>query len=613
MARLKEHGWEMNFDRCRNVMSASKVKGWILRLVKVVVVLLVLGGIGVYAMRDQIATKVLELAEARLAEEGLHIRHDAHELSWTRGVVLKGLSLYQDEAFESRLVWMENVGISVPLGSLFKDEPRMIFSSDRGSIKVETSAGDLEMSDLDFEVEASGESLELERFGAKINGLQIGLNGGLAWEQSDEKRDLEVPDLAPVVKAASWLSFSGGDPALALEVRPREGGVDVSGELTGEDFQWRGMAISRARVRLSMGDGRIEMPEVDLDCYGGNVKAAMAVDYREGKIEIEEIHSTAEPFRLVDAVMGKATVASFHAPGGAKVHGKDVVFDLKEFSRSRGVLTVDSPGGIVIPLNPAELPTTDFHGTVSFEDGHLVVAAQRFALHGGRGSGNFRMPLSGGYSYRLKLGLEGVSMKQMGKSLGLKKELAGTLNTGFEGGGGTGLKSHHGTGWMKVQDGSFYAIPLIGAFQVFVSAKVPQFGAEEAGDLNATFAVKNGVVSSSDFKVESSSTRVFAEGDVDLVANSIDVQVRMNLKGVVGVATSLVSHAFKVTGEGPFDDVRWSMSAIPDGLEDATNKVTDAVKGTAEGVGDAAKEVGEAAGKLLKNRPGFLVPKKEED
>lgn len=585
----------------------NKTKVWIFRLLKVVVLLLVSGGLAAYVMRDQITAKILSLAEVRLAEKGFHITHDSHELSWSRGVVIKGLGLYVDEGLETRLAWIENVGIKVPLISLFKDESHVTFSSDQGQLKIETSAGVLEMSDLNFEWVATSESLDLKRFEARMNGLRITVDGGLKWEQTEKKREVEMPDLAPLVEATSWLVFSGGDPTLSLSINPREGGVDVSGELKGNDFQWRALALNRARVRLVMGDGRVEMPEVDLDCYNGNVKAAMVVDYKAGVIEIDEIHSSAEPFELVDAVMGKSTLKSFGAPGGVNVHGKDLAFDLKDFSRSRGVLTVDSPDGILIPLTPIRPRLVGFQGTVSFTNGQLVVDAQRFALHGGTGSGSYRMPLSGGYSYRLNLDLEGISMRELGRSFELRKEMVGTLDMGFDGGGGKGLQSHHGKGAVKVENGKFYAIPLIGAFQLFISGKAPQFRADDAKNMHATFSLANGVVSSSDCQVESATTKVFVEGDVDMVAKSLDVKVRINLKGIAGAATSVVSRVLAVSGKGPFDEVRWRMGIIPDGKGGTLEKVTGAVKG----VGDAAKDVGEAAGKIFGNRPELLVPKKE--
>ena len=164
-----------------------------------------------------------------------------------------------------------------------------------------------------------------------------------------------------------------------------------------------------------------------------------------------------------------------------------------------------------------------------------------------------------------------------------------------------------------MEDGKFYAIPLIGAFQAFVSGKVAHFGTDEAKDMHATFSLANGVVSSSDCQLESAKTKVFVEGDVDLVAKSLDVKVRINLKGIAGAATSVVSQALAVSGKGPFDEVRWSMGVIPDGKGGTLDKMTGVVKGAAEGVADAVEEVGEAAGNLLENRPGLLVPKKKEE
>ena len=93
--------------------------------------MVVVAGITIYAMRDIITAKVLGLAEARLAEDGFYLKHGSHELSWTRGVVLKGLSLYSDKERRSRIAVFENVGIRIPLMEWFSRDAKLIFSSDQ--------------------------------------------------------------------------------------------------------------------------------------------------------------------------------------------------------------------------------------------------------------------------------------------------------------------------------------------------------------------------------------------------------------------------------------------------------------------------------------------------
>ena len=586
-------------------MSGNKRTNWFLRLFKVGLLIVVIINITIYAMRDNITDKVLGLAEARLAEDGFYLKHGSHELSWTRGVVLKGLSLYSDKERRSRIAVFENVGIRIPLMEWFSRDAKLIFSSDHGFLKIETTAGNLQLNDLNFELIGTREALDLARCEATMTGLHVIAGGGFRWVKSEKRRKGRIPDLAPVVKAASWLEFSGEKPTLVLRLESRDqgkGGLGLSGELNGEHFRWRGLAFDRAKARIVVEGGRVEMPAVTLDCYGGKVSGALTVDPKAGKLEVSKVRSSAKPFRLTEAIMGGSSLRLFHVLGETVMSGENITFDLREFSKSTGTFALSSPDGFVVPVDKFELPLTDFHGELRFEEGKLVVHGQRFAFHGGGGKGIYTMPLSGDFRYDIKADLQGVSLEPLGRALGLKKDLVGTMRASFDGGGRNSVKAHYGNCRVEVADGKFYAIPLYGSLRALLAKKSSRFGLDEARDLSATLILKDGSIHSSDFRVENASTMVVAHGGADLVRKTLDVKVRANLKGVEGVATSVLSRALEVEGKGSFDHVHWSMVMTPDGV----------VKDTAEEVGHAVKDVEKAAEGILEKGPGLLFPKKKE-
>lgn len=102
----------------------------------------------------------------------------------------------------------------------------------------------------------------------------------------------------------------------------------------------------------------------------------------------------------------------------------------------------------------------------------------------------------------------------------------------------------------------------------------------------------------------------FGVGQVDLERQTLDVDVRANLKGVAGLATELVSRILEFHGAGPLKDVRWSMSHGPvKEVKAAVDVAGEAVKG----VGEVLKDVGEIPEEFFERRPGFLIPNKERE
>ncbi|MGB6221774.1 AsmA-like C-terminal region-containing protein [Haloferula sp.] len=597
-------------------MSASKIKKWVFRMLTMGVVVVVLVGVAGFVMRDRIISKIISLAEQRLAENGFYIGHDSHLLTWDRGVVLNGFYLYADETRALRVAEFDNVGIRIPLMEIFSQDASVVISSDEGYLKLGTTEGSLQLDGLNFSLTAHRNSLIIGRFEAKLADLEILLGGDFRWEKSEKKRELVIPDLAPLVKASSWLRFSGGDARLEVKLDPpqtADGRVGVSGELTGQDFRWRSLDIDRAKASVVLVEEGIEFPAVELETLGGAVSASLRVNFSSGTVELVKVESRADPFPLVDGILEKELLGKFRSLGGTSVSGENVVFDWREFSKSRGTLSVGSTEGIVIPVDSVELPLREFRGDVNFKDGELDVDGKSFTLLGGTGDGSYRMPLSGGFHYQLQMKAESMAFSEVGKVLGAKKELVGTMDVSFDGGGGKGMKTHFGSGRIQVEDGHFYEVPIVGSLRSFLAGKSNHFGFDEAGDLSATMDLKDGVVHSSDLRIESVATEVLVEGSVDVVSKEVDLKVRANLKGLVGVATDLVSRALEVQGKGPYDRVRWQLIGVPRVLGDAEGVTRGVIRETKGVVGDAVREVGKVERGLLDERPGFLIPKKKEE
>lgn len=582
-------------------------------MLKLIAVLALAGIVSVavawFFMRDAITAKVLDLVESRLAKNGLYLERGSHELTWNQGVVLRGLSLFADEDKSERVAFFDHLGVRIPIREILNDNPRLVLGSERGYLRIETSDGPLTVEQLDFKLVFSDGALLIDHLGGSVNGLRVTSEGGLKWMAGGAARKFEVPDFAPLSRACRWIDFPKGGATLATTVNSRDaGGLDFGAVFSGEDFQWRNLMIERANVPVVLGEKTVELPGASVDCYGGNVSADLVLDYENARLRVTKVVSSAEPFRLIGAIMGGGALSQFGTNGVTVMSGEDITFDLRKFSDTRGVFQVKSPGGLLLPLAGRKVALRGFEGEARFAEEGLVVVGRKFSIFGGASSGRYQMPLSGGFRYRLNVENRGVSLPDLGRAFGMKEDLKGLMDVTFDGGGARGVRSLHSKGRVSVRGGHFYSVPFFGSLRSALMEKSPEFGKDVARDLSAGYALKNGVLSSDDLQIESSGTVMRVRGQTDLVAKSVDVDVRANLKGVVGVATALVSVIFELHGEGSWDQVAWSMAnapKIPKAAGDAVDGVGNAVEGVLKGVGDSA-------GKVIKGLGGLGHPRKKK-
>lgn len=134
--------------------------------------------------------------------------------------------------------------------------------------------------------------------------------------------------------------------------------------------------------------------------------------------------------------------------------------------------------------------------------------------------------------------------------------LTGTLDfTGM----GDQSNSIKGTGRLLITNGDIFAVPLLGPLSKLFSA-IPGVGsviygvAEEA---TADLTVERGTVSTTKFEAQTSTFRLLVNGQVDYVNDRVDLTARMNLRGVLGISTFLLSKLFEYEALGSLGTPEW--------------------------------------------------------
>ncbi|MEP4078033.1 AsmA-like C-terminal region-containing protein [Haloferula sp.] len=807
-------------------------------LALLVVVLLAALAVVWVGLRDEILGKLLGTLDERLSEAGIYLSIERHHLTWNGGAMLEGVELFSDEAKGERVARLENLQVRLPLMDYFRGDAKIIVTAEESGLGVETAAGELHLEDLEFDFEIGTGSLLIDRFESGFQGLRVTLEGGLAWEpgSDDEKQKITIPDLSGLVKAGSWLEFPEGHPTLALKVIPKvapEEGHNFEAVLSGEDFRWKTLPLDRAWLRVGLAEGVVQLSEISLHGFGGQLNGDMAFDYQNERIVLREVRSSMDPFRLVEALplaeslsssmkafqvdgeihvsgedlvldledfsrsrgvvkvamddfqgetlllekvrlqaelaegavvfsavslhgfggqvngeitydYGKEQVVirevessmdpfrlievlspneslsssmkafqvdgefsasgenvvidledfsrsrgafkvaadgfqretlalekvrfqaelaegavvisemllhgfggqlsggmeydygkkrivlrevessmdvfrlvgslplaesvgsmakRFRVLGGITVRGDNVVFDLEDFSGSRGVFKVVTDDGIGITLSSKEIVLTKLLANVEISKGMLTVDMSRFSAFGGSGSGRISHPTSGNFHYQAKIDGRGFSAAQIGKAFGDGDEYLGTIRLSYAGRGASKPRSHSGKGRVDISGGNYYSIPVFGGLRSFLQSSSKVFGDDVAGNLGMDFELENGVIRSTNLKIESDATRISVAGEVDHVAETVNLNLQAGLTGIVGTITSVVGKILTVHGEGSIGSINWSFApfAVFDGtpLRDFGDGTASVVVGVGDIVGKGVETTVDKTGKFV--------------
>ncbi len=343
-----------------------------------------------------------------------------------------------------------------------------------------------------------------------------------------------------------------------------------------KNLSFRGVPVNTASSGFSLShyeldffDGAVEFNYDDYamrKAYNGPRQGALSVkrvrfDAADRSVAIEGIagNAWAAPVVRMFAVPVAETLEQyrFQQPPSLKASGKidvaskgrtslNVSFTSRhpaDYTFLGETLTLDSPSGRVVlrgeRVSVEDLKLSGFGGPV----------AARFTRDGGR--------LAGEMSWtRLSLpalaSVYGFQVKGGG-------DLTGRIEFSMTGDKVSGLNA---TGLMGVDKAELFSVPMFGPLTPLVSGVLndPKGGSERAKSAFFTFGIKNGILSSNDFHTTTTSLVFTGDGTVDLGARELDMIIRMNARGFLGLITlplRSLRGLFQFHGTGPLEDPVW--------------------------------------------------------
>lgn len=191
-----------------------------------------------------------------------------------------------------------------------------------------------------------------------------------------------------------------------------------------------------------------------------------------------------------------------------------------------------------------------------------------FATLGGTVSGaiSINADPEGRSGYRGALKWDELSFPQISSIYQFKEEEPGALTGSVDfRGSKLGIRDFNADGLVGIRQGQLVSLPVLGPLSPLIAGVLgdKRVGYENAKDASATFAVRRGVMQTPDFVAVSKSITLTGEGWLDLATKKMDMTVRLNAQGLLGLLTlplQPIKGIFQFRGTGIYTKPKWRSS-----------------------------------------------------
>lgn len=251
----------------------------------------------------------------------------------------------------------------------------------------------------------------------------------------------------------------------------------------------------------------------------------------------------------------------FHQPPTLVANG---VIDNRHGKRLDITTKVLAPGTTNYTFLGESLPVTRLSATVRTRHRQHNIDNLSFHALGGSAGGKLsvRHPERGSSQLKGELRWDNLSLAKIGRSYQFEKAAHGHITGQIDFSGAVGDPSSlKGSGVIGLRNGQLFHVPVFGPLSLPIGGILGKtFSHEQARDASATFVIQRGTVLTNDFLTSTPSTVFTGEGRLDLAKEDMDMTVRMNARGLLGLVTLPLrpfNGLFQFRGSGPLKKPVW--------------------------------------------------------
>jgi hypothetical protein len=410
------------------------------------------------------------------------------------------------------------------------------------------------------------------------------------WRPFFPRQTLEkiLADFTSNDKSRYWVKLNG-----KLDRADRRAwSVDGQGKV--ENTSYRQVPVHSCATNLQLKHHSLRFSEIAVDfdykdyelhkAYQGGTHgpvqaAAVNYDHDAGMVQIQQLRGNVHPVPLLNmfapSTADAVTEYRFHAPPSLTADGS---IDVRNEGRTQ----------LKVIMQKAPKVTWEFLGEpVTFSDvsTELQIDSQKVVLNrlaaqvfGGTCAGNMRVIYRRENRFDTEIRWNALQLADISETYKFEQKGYGTLTGRISLAGISGVtQSLEGEGLCSLEKGELFAVPVFGPLSPVISAVLGdrRAGFERAKDAFCNFTVRKGVIETNDFTTHTTSLKFTGNGKVDMNQSTVDMTIRMNARGLLGIVVlpfqPIIKGLFQFHGQGPMNKPKWEhviFSSPPDQEKD---------------------------------------------
>jgi len=233
-------------------------------------------------------------------------------------------------------------------------------------------------------------------------------------------------------------------------------------------------------------------------------------------------------------------------------------------SRTDYRCTIRSNGIIDFDFLNKQVPLTNVRADVRVRGNRSEISDLRLNGLGGEIAGDITTNGRGsGSATSGELHWSDLSLPEIARIYQFEKEGGGTITGRLRfTGNADSLRELRGQGSVALEDGELFAVPIFGPLSPLISGVLGsrKAGFETARDAFCTFTIDDGLLTTRDFHTQTTSVDMTGDGSVDLDTKTIDMTMRLDARGFLGIITLPLrpfAGLFQFRGTGPLVKPKW--------------------------------------------------------
>ncbi len=364
-----------------------------------------------------------------------------------------------------------------------------------------------------------------------------------------------------------------------------EGGFDLTdrqawaytGSGSVKNLDYKGVPVNSAGCQFSLNHQELDFHNGTVvfnyskyalrDAFDGASEGTAKV----GRIRFDAPNKTVEVEDVRGAIWA-APMVRFFAPKVADSLEQYRFHEPPELKAS-GVVDVTPQGRTVLDVSFSSEQPADYRflgenltlgaprGSVAIRGPKVAISNLKLTAFDGPVAG--RIDYLGGGKLAGELNWTGLSLPDLTSAYGFPMKGGGTVTGRIDFSLTDGkVETMDGEGLLALEKAELFAVPMFGPLTPLVGGVLndERAGFQRAKAAFCTFTIQNGILRSNDFQTATSSLNFAGDGSVDLKERTLDMHMRMNARGLLGLITLPLrpfSGLFQFHGSGPLKDTKW--------------------------------------------------------